>query len=374
MLSQGFIEQVKSSTDMVELAKRYADLKLVGDGIWQAECPHPKHQDDTPSFIVWESTQSWACMGCHYGKKSDKYKNYGSDCFAFLQWVKGLTWKQSIEELAKEAGILMEKDKNSEIYEHKKRLAIAYNKNNSQKVLSYLRDRGLDSKDIEDWGIGFDGIRITFPLYDRYKRVLGFSKRIFMEKEGPKYRNSSNADIFNKSCYLYGWHLIDNECDEIRITEGCLDVVIPNKYSVKNIVATLGTSFTENHVDIIKNSGKTPVFCMDGDSAGLKSVKKAVEMLSDKGVYSKILIIPDSMDMADLANELKDDTEDYIRDNAITYGQFLIKDSMIRYESKINEIKLKMFPEIKEVIKKIPEGDELKIIKDYISSKMGINL
>lgn len=376
MFSQEFIDEVKSAIDMVKLASQYTDLKPAGNGIWQGECPNPNHQDDTPSFVVWEKSQSWACMGCHNGKKSTKYKNYGSDCFAFLQWIKGIGWKQAILELAEMAGIEPEKEQYAELYDHQRRLALSYAKNMPAPVYDYLADRGLTKQDIKDFMIGFDGSRITFPLFDRYRKVLGFSKRKYLEKDesSPKYKNSPNNEIFNKSLYLYGLHLLDNDFDEIRITEGAMDVIVPHRYGVRNICATLGTSFTENHVTLIKNLGKTPVFCMDGDAAGLKSIKRAVDMLNKAGIYSKILLLPDDVDMADLANSLKENTEEYIQDHAVTYGQMMIQDVINQYEAKVNETKLKLLPEIKDILNSIKNEDEQKVIKDYVSSKMDLKL
>lgn len=376
MFSQEFIDEVKSAIDMVKLASQYTDLKPAGNGIWQGECPNPNHQDDTPSFVVWEKSQSWACMGCHSGKKNTKYKNYGSDCFAFLQWIKGIGWKQAILELAEMAGIEPEKEQYAELYDHQRRLALSYAKNIPTSVYDYLANRGLTKQDIKDFMIGFDGSRITFPLFDRYRKVLGFSKRKYLEKDesSPKYKNSPNNEIFNKSLYLYGLHLLDNDFDEIRITEGAMDVIVPHRYGVRNICATLGTSFTENHVALIKNLGKTPVFCMDGDAAGLKSIKRAVDMLNKAGIYSKILLLPDGVDMADLANSLKENTEEYIQDHAVTYGQMMIQDVINQYEAKVNETKLKLLPEIKDILNNIKNEDEQKVIKDYVSSKMDLKL
>ena len=376
MLPQSFIDQVKEATDMVQLAKKYTELKLIGDGIWQGTCPHPDHKDSTPSFRVWEKDQSWACMGCHYGKKDTKDKNYGSDCFAFLQWMEKINWKQSILKLAEEADIPVPSDENTKLYKRKKILAESYTKSRQGQVFNYLLSRGLNKKDMEYWCIGFDGLRITFPLFDRYKNILGFTKRIFLEDPEiePKYKNSSTSKIFNKSFYLYGAHLMDNEFGEIRITEGPLDVIVPNKYGVKNIVATLGTAVTDGHVELIKKYNKTPVFCMDGDPAGLQSINKAINKLADEGIYSKVLVLPNGIDMADLANTLKEDTEQYIQDNAVTYGQFKIQDIINQYDAKVNEIKLKLYPEVLKLLKEIPYELERDLIKDYVEEKMQIKI
>lgn len=93
MFSSNFKDKIKQKINLLELIKEYTDLKPAGDNIWQGRCPHPDHDDTTPSFRVWknnDNTWSWACMGCHVGKKDtkdNKYRNYGSDCFAFVQWM-----------------------------------------------------------------------------------------------------------------------------------------------------------------------------------------------------------------------------------------------------------------------------------------------
>jgi DNA primase len=380
MLPQTFINQVKNATDILQLTKQYTELKKVGNGIWQGRCPNPEHEDSDPSFTVWEEDQSWCCYGCHHGKKDNrkkltklkkkpKTKIYGSDCFAFLQWITDgkMSWKESVMYLAKENGIPMPSSDEQLLYDKKKVLATSYHANLKGLPLRYLEERGLNKSDMDAWGLGFDGYKITFPLYDRYRNILGFTKRWLEMPEGSndKYRNSANSKIFNKGCYLYGIHNLDDTFDEIRITEGPIDVILSDKYNVRNIVATLGTSFTENHAEIIKNLGKVPVFCMDGDSAGLNSIEKSIEMLSDIGVYSKLLILPQDKDMANMALEYKDNLEQYVVDNAITYGYHKIQSIINGYDSKMNELKLQLYPELVRLLNEIP-GDEQYILKEFI--------
>ena len=79
MFPQEFIDKVKDAVDMRKLAEEYTLLEKVGNGIYRGPCPHPEHDDKHPSFCVWEKSQSWACLVCHHGKKTEKFKNYGSD-------------------------------------------------------------------------------------------------------------------------------------------------------------------------------------------------------------------------------------------------------------------------------------------------------
>lgn len=380
MLPQEFIDEVKSSVNMLELASRYTDLKKIGDGIYGGRCPNPEHRDSNPSFTVFEKDQSWCCYGCHQGNKyrgkTHSDTNYGSDCFAFMQWITQgkLNWRQAILKLAEENDILLPDDENSALYKTNFNLAYSYTLNLKGEPLKYLQDRGFTLLDCQKWMIGFDGVKITFPLLDRYKRVLGFTRRWLHMPENcrDKYRNSKTSDIFNKSFYFYGMHLFDPSYDYIYITEGPVDVILGNKYGLTNTVATLGTSFTESHAEVIKKLKKTPVFIMDGDDAGMKSAKKSIDKLADIGVYSKIVILPDSKDLADLAFMLKDDLKAYIEKRTFTYGFYKVQHIANEYDSKLNELRLALLPELKEVLESIP-GDERKVITDYIYDKLRLN-
>lgn len=228
----------------------------------------------------------------------------------------------------------------------------------------------------ESNGVNVDGKKIIFPLLDRYKNVLGFTKRwLNMPLDADdKYKNSPNSAIFNKGMYLYGLHKIDMSFKEIRITEGSMDVILSNKYGAKNVVATLGTAFTENHVELIKHYNLLPVFCMDGDDAGLKSIQKSASLLAEHNIYCKILILPPKKDMADIALELKDKLEDYINKNSITYGNYLIKDELSLYISKVNELKMKSYPNLLKIIQQIPCNNERDVLKAYIKNIMNIEM
>lgn len=378
---QEFVDQVKETVDVVKLISEYTDLKKVGPNLYEGHCPHPDHHDSTPSFRVWTDSQSWACMGCHNGKKTESnklYKNYGSDCIAFIRWIepKYRNWRSAVIYLAQKYHIPIPTEENDLLYKHKKTMAYSLMYNLYGEPLKYLEDRGLTIKDCDEWMIGFDGQRITFPLFDRYKNILGFTRRWLHVPEGAndKYKNSSNSKIFNKSNYFYGIHNLDTEFDEIRITEGSMDVILANKYGAKNIVATLGTAFTQGHIDMIKHYGKIPVFCLDGDEAGLKAVNKAITLLAEQGVYSKILILPNGKDLADMSLELNEGIEEYIQKHSITYGTYIFNQTIGEYNSKVNEIKIKMMPEFRALLDFIPSEDEKIIIKSFIRNSMGIDI
>lgn len=373
-----FIKELKDKTDLVQLVKEYTKLKKVSPGVWQGVCPNPNHQDDTPSFTVWQKTNSWSCYGCHSGKKGVE-GNKGSDAIAFLQWIENLQWRQAVIKLAEWNDIPLPTDKNQKEFRKNYNLNQKFRRDlyKHEEILDYIYERGLDDIDIESWALGYDSYnkRIVFPLFSKYKDIIGFNKRILDSdcKDGKKYINSSSSEIFNKSTYFYGIHNLDNDCNEIRITEGSMDVILAHKFGVKNIVATLGTAFTEQHAKAIKKTGKTPVIIFDGDDAGDNGILKAISYFDALGVYCKIVHLPKGKDLADLSLELKFGIENYIRRNSVTAGYEQISKVVNEYHASLYTIRLEYIPRLEEIMKNVPKVEQ-RMLKSYIKDEMNINL
>lgn len=373
-----FLQELKEKTNLVQLVNQYTKLKKVGLGVWQGMCPKPGHDDSTPSLTVWEKHNSWACYGCHSGKKGVD-GNLGSDAIAFMQWIENLEWRPAVIKLAEWNDIPIPTDKNQKELEKNYNLNKKYRKDlyKNEEVSDYLYDRGLDDIDIESWSLGYDNYnkRIVFPLLNKYNDIIGFNKRVVDPnyKGGDKYKNSATSALFNKSSYLYGSHKLDNNFKEIRITEGSMDVILSHKYGLKNIVATLGTAFTEQHARAIVKTGMTPVLIFDGDDAGDSGITKALSYFEGLGVYCKIVKLPKGMDLADLSLDQKFGIENYIRRNAITAGYLQIRDIVNEYNSSLYQVRLEYIPRLEEVMKYVPKTEE-RMLKSYVKDELNIKL
>ena len=152
-----------------------------------------------------------------------------------------------------------------------------------------------------------------------------------------------------------------------------MDVILGTKYGAKNVVATLGTAFTEQHAKAIQKTGKTPVLIFDGDSAGNSGILKALTYFESLGVYCKIVKLPEGKDLADLSLDLKFGIETYIKRNAITAGFLQISDLVKEYQSSLYNIRLEFIPRIEEVMKLVPKTEE-RVLKSYIKDELNINL
>lgn len=367
-----FIDKVKESTDLVELASEYTELKKAGRYIWIGKCPNPNHDDSTASFTINSKTNSWCCFGCHCDKKGIN-NNYGSDCIAFIQWINQgkLTWVQSLEYLAKRINLPLPKDKNIKIYYRNKKLNEKYVRDLDINAKQYCFKRGLDSYDIAKFELGYDIIenRLTFPLYDMYNNIVGFNKRRIDNIKDKKYIHSSNNTVFNKSSYLYNINSIDKTLKYVFITEGVMDVILATKYGLNNVVCTLGCSFSEHHYEIINKLGLIPVLLYDNDEKGQKSIRSAADLIYSKGQYPLIYILPSGYDLADFALEKRFKTKDIIYSGIITYGYMKAKDIILNYLNELYLLKARYRPEIDDILQLVPK-QERKNIESFIREEI----
>lgn len=395
--SRDLIDEVKRKTNLLELVSEQVEVTRVNDKLWSARCPHPDHEDRTPSFRICQDedgTWSWYCGGCHVGQKDLKRGNYGSDCYAFLSWMsdyKGsphkISWYESVQILAKRAGIQLEADKNSKMYELLYRMARKKHSDllKDKNALDYLHSRGLKNETIQDWLIGIsvrkeageEVKRVSFPLFSKYLEVQGESSRAINWSENcryPKYINSSNSQIFHKGNYLYGIHKFNSNFPELRITEGQIDVILAHQAGAHNFVATLGTAFTREHVEIIRTLNVTPCFCMDNDPAGKKAVKRAIGMLTDIGVYARVCEMPVGKDLADTALEYGEKLEKYIREHSMNYWEYVLKEPLESYNSQVTDLRKKVLPNILQAREGVANKEDFILMKSYVKEKFGVEL
>lgn len=387
-------DRVKASVNLKELAEQYTPLTPVGHNVWSGHCPHPDHHDRTPSFRVFKNkngTWSFRCFGCQgLHEKKGQNGNYGSDCFAFLQWMsdytgspKVLTFMDALLELAERQGYeIPYKDKDSELLLKRNREKCRLAQGNLLPMVKrYLFNRGLDTDDISLWQIGAwpyreqgqTVLRITFPLFNRQKDIVGFSSRILKDSADiPKYKNSKSSVVFQKRSYLYGYHLLDTTCHDIRITEGQFDVILAVKYGLKNVVATLGTSFTEEHAVQIKSRNMIPTFVYDNDNAGIAATERALSICQEKELSAKVCVLPREQDLADLAVSLKEKLPLWIMSHSVPAWQYRLSDIAVQYEARLQELRRSILPDIRSAV---PAAQEDKILmKTFVKERFGITI
>lgn len=321
MVSERIVEEIKQRLDLVQYIGRTVDLKPAGR-THKAVCPF--HVEKTPSFFVFPDTNSWHCFGAC---------SEGGDIFSFVQKREGLSFRDALHALAEECGLRLEEE--SEQQEQKRlvqdrllscceaaasvfqkwllqrddaencrhyvksrafsaetihRFGLGYAPNSWDNLLLVMSERGYDPEDLllvglvkrTERGRYYDALRnrLVFPIRNMRGRIVGFGGRIIEDDEhNPKYINSPQSIIFDKSSTLYG---LDLAKDTIRkaetavIVEGYIDVITAHQAGFNNVVASLGTALTEKQLRLVARYSSNVTLALDADNAGEKAAKRGL--------------------------------------------------------------------------------------------------
>lgn len=347
-MARDAVSEVRERTDIVDLVGNYVQLKKAGRS-FKGLCPF--HQEKTPSFIVFPDSQNFHCFGC--GK--------GGDVFSFYMGVERAEFREALQELAKRAGVQLDAmpAATPELDSHRNRLvelneqAATFFSNvllNSAAGAAGRRlasDRGLDDEMIRKFGLGFapdswDSLlsfftsrgvdpamaheagllqeretggyydrfrnRFIFPIRDRDGRVVGFGGRALGDAM-PKYLNSPQSAIFDKSSILYALDAAKDEIrkrDEVVIVEGYMDAIAAHQFGHGNVVAAMGTALTESQIGLLKRLTKKIVLALDADAAGQMATIRGLEAMQGALDHDEIPV-PDAMGIIRFERKLNAD-------------------------------------------------------------------
>ena len=352
-------ETIKDRLGIVEVISSYMKIDKAGS-TYKGRCPF--HHEKTPSFFVSPVRNNYYCFGCAAK----------GDIFTFVQEFEKVDFLGALKILAEKAGVELEQFKSESKGEADRlrgvlELATKFFEQNlhaprNKKATEYLTGRGLTEKTIIDWRIGFaenewrklhdflltkrvgeidmeavglikrsekegaraDSVydrfraRIIFPLFDASSRVIGYSGRIFgvPDGDGPKYLNSPDTVLFNKSDTLYGYHKAKDGIREWRyaiLVEGQMDLLMCHQSGFTNTVATSGTSLTGLHLEKLKKLSDNLMLVYDADKAGLKATLRAWTSALALGMDVKVASLPNGDDPASLLLRDKDSFKNSIK-------------------------------------------------------------
>ncbi len=343
--SEELIEEVRSKNDIVDVISGYVKLQKKGNSYFGL-CPF--HNEKHASFSVSRQNQMYYCFGC----------GAGGNVFTFLQEYENLSFPEAVQMLADRAGIeLPEQDYSRESKEQadERSLLLEINKAAAQyfyaqlksprgeKALQYLKGRGLSDETIREFGLGYANInsddlyrylkekgyaddmliksglvvadekqgpqdkfwnRVMFPIMDANSRVVGFGGRVLGDGK-PKYLNSPETPVFNKSRTLYGLYRARKSRKKyFLLCEGYMDVIALQEAGFTNTVASLGTALTENHANLLSRYVKEAYLTYDNDEAGIKAALRAVPILRDAGIQTKVVDLDPYNDPDDFIKNL----------------------------------------------------------------------
>jgi DNA primase len=398
-----FIDRVRSSTDIVSLVSQYVPLKPSGAS-FKGLCPF--HTEKTPSFHVNPERQIFHCFGCHEG----------GDAFKFLMLYEKLSFTEAVSQLAGRAGLQVprrsggaaakkEEEERTILLRLHEETAGFFAKQlretpDGGRAAAYLQERGLSRETLDAHGIGYAppgwtgllehltrrGARpeqaeragLAVPrksgsgFYDRFRsrimipirgeagRIVAFGGRIFGEGE-PKYLNSPESPIYNKSAILYGFHrakeAIRREGYAI-LMEGYMDCLQAYQAGIEPAVACCGTSLTQGHARLLRRYTDRVVVNFDPDAAGERAARRSLDLLLEEGFEVRVLQLPGGRDPDRFLLEEGAARYQELLSKAVSFVGFLIADAGKRYDVKDPRGKAAFLNDVLPVIGKIPNQVE----------------
>ncbi len=339
---QTFIDDLRRQADIVRVIQDYVSLKKKGAN-WMACCPF--HQEKTPSFSVNPAKDIFYCFGCAKG----------GSVFNFVMEIERVSFPEAIKIVAEKANVplpVMVEDQKFEARrkeadevielnswalewweaqleqnqnearaardylmgrqisdETRKAFRLGYAPDSWDALSTHLKKRGATALQIErsglvvkkDAGGFYDRFRgrLIFPVMDAQGRAVAFGGRTLQPDGEPKYLNSPETAAYTKGRHLFGLNVTRDEIRKRKfaiLVEGYLDLIIPYQFGVRNMAASLGTALTPEQAKLLGRFARKVVVNYDGDSAGVKAAKRAIETLLAEDFETKILVLPDNAD------------------------------------------------------------------------------
>ncbi len=372
MANKDTIQEIKARLSMVDLARRYLDLRPMGNRL---VAPCPFHQETKPSFSINESEGTFYCFGCQAA----------GDIFDFYSRINGADFRESLEALAEETGVRLQRydGKNGQIAQTQRsdksqmlkmhEIATAHYKANLKQnpvVSAYVEEREITDEICERYNLGFslgdwqaltnvlkrtgfsldmavecglvlkskDGRyfdrfrnRLMFPIRDVNGRTIAFGGRVLPkldDGESAKYLNTNGTPIYKKSQQLFGLDVARRSITaqkNILLTEGYMDVLTLYQFGYTNAVAVLGTSFPEEQVKRISELSKQVELLFDGDAPGQEAAFKACGKLLVRGISCQVVLFPHGEDIDSLLKSKGKEVFEELRLNSLDGLNFCIQ-------------------------------------------------
>lgn len=396
------VELIRKSNDIVEVISSYLPLTKKGKNYFGV-CPF--HDDTNPSMSVSSDKQIYKCFSC----------GASGNVITFVMDYEKVDFKEALSILAKRAGIdfiksnVKEKEAQFDKYYKMYDLALKLYQNNINSkygtdAIKYLENRyitkeiikefkiglsldkneltkillnkGYTNKEIENYGLS-NGIydlyfnRIMFPLFDTNDRVVGFSGRIYKNKDSSKYINTKETPIFKKGELLYNYFKAKDfvrQEKKLLIVEGFMDVIRLYSIGVKNVVALMGTALTKDQISLIKRLSKNIILCLDGDQAGKKAMNSVGEDLTNAGLNVSVVILKEDLDPDEYVIKYGKDSFISLCDNPISYSEYKIL--YMREGLDLNDLDTKT-AYINNALKEIKQEDD-PIKQEFLLKKIAV--
>jgi len=411
------LSEIRNTANITDIISERVVLKKAGkDHV--GLCPF--HSEKTPSFTVSPVKQIFHCFGC----------GAGGDVFSFLMKYDGIGFSEAVQSLARRYGITLPErnmspsqkkvaSQRQQLFDLNRQVMSFFagqlsDQSTGQTVRSYLEKRGFTQEIITQFSLGFapDGWdnlvkfyrklnisqslainsglvvprqnkgyydrfrnRVIFPIFDVTNQVIGFGGRV-LDDSKPKYLNSPETPVYNKSRSLYGAHAAKNKSREtgcVYIVEGYFDLLALHQHGVTNTVATLGTSLTAEHINALQRGfAQKALLVFDSDEAGLKAARRSISLFMNAAMDAAVIVLPKGYDPDSYIFEFGYDAFMRVSDSAIGMVEFLIESS-IKSNGISMEGKVRVIAELQQPISEIKDSVAKSIYVKYLAERLNVN-
>jgi DNA primase len=406
-----FVEQLKSSVDIVGVIGEYVHLRRIGNGQrYMGLCPF--HAEKTASFSVHSGHQFYKCFGC----------GAGGDVIKFVMEMERMSFWEALRHLAERNGIPLPKRNDLADEEARKRARTldihdftahyfvrSLMGSAGAEARAYLARRGVRAESIEEFGLGYaerggqalvralekqgfsgeemeesglvlrrtDGSgffdrfrnRLMFPIHSESGKIIAFGGRALGEGEEPKYLNSPETAVYHKGNVLYNLNRARKEAQQAGFTivvEGYMDVIGVYSAGVKNVVAPCGTALTQQQVSSLRRHAPEIVVNFDPDKAGRNATERSIEVLLNERMQVRVLELPDGVDPDEyiLANSAEA-YADLVKNHTQRYFHWLAERARAKFDTRTPEGRVGIFQFLLPQIHRMPDRlDRLEVVND----------
>ncbi len=399
------VEEVRQKNDIVDVISGYVRIKKKGSN-YVGLCPF--HNEKTGSFMVSRNKQIYKCFGC----------GAGGNVFTFVMEYENYTFVEAMKQLAERAGVKLpeaEYDENAKKQMSRRAKMLELNKDaanyfyyqlrapQGETGMRYFKGRELSEETMKKFGLGFANIksndltlylkskgytdaqirdaglatyhekygmsdkfwnRVMFPIQDINHRVIGFGGRVIGEGE-PKYLNSPETEVFDKSRNLYGLNFArTSRKNHMIICEGYMDVIAMHQAGFTEAVASLGTAFTSGQASLLRRYTENVILAYDSDGAGTKAALRAIGILRDAGLTGKILHLEPYKDPDEFMKHMGKEAFEERLANAEDSFSFELRMLERDYDMKVPESKMKFRKAVVEKLYQV--ADQFEDAKPFI--------
>lgn len=410
-IPEQFVDELVSRTDIVDLVGSYVRLNKKGNNYWGL-CPF--HSEKTASFSVSPDKQICYCFGCHKG----------GGAINFVMEVENLSFVDAVHNLAQRAGLQVpesdydkgRKEKRERLLEMNKEAARYFHSQlytpQGAQALDYLRRRGLSQNTLTNFGLGFapdswDGLlnvlaekgydkklvlegglavsndkgriydrfrnRVMFPIIDVRGSVIGFGGRV-MDDSKPKYLNSPEGPIYNKSRNLFALNIAKKtKAGRIILTEGYMDTIALHQAGFDCAVASLGTALTADHAQLLSRYTKEAVIAYDGDGAGVAAAQRAIPLLEKAGLKVKVLQMRGAKDPDEFIKTYGRDAFAKLLDESTNHIEYRLEKIRAKYDLSDDAQRIEFLHEATGLVASLSSAVEREVYGGRAAQAAGIS-